>query len=461
MKTKLFSLIAIAIGLITSKANAQTSVVDQQNIPSNTASTISPGQTFGQSFTAGVTGTLTGVAIGLNSGAPTTPCIVKVFAGEGFGGTLLATKNFTTTGSGLNSVTLTTGVNIIAGNKYTFQFSSFGAPIPVNYHNGNTYAGGKFFNNGVAINLADAIFESRVRFVGIPGQFFSSTYNLNDLTEDMNFGLVKPGTSNYRVLVTGVTTTFSAVNIRNTNWNNLFKMSFVPGIAYGETYTVRLSYMQNGVWSPYGPASTVNTPAITPNTQLTTCSPSFTVATTKTLFSWVKVAGATNYRVKVSNQAGTFSVTSNRNSNVNTFALNYVARTQPNVAYDITITAFVGGVWGTEGFPCHVMAMAAGKPGEDDAIVEETHAREGIRLEDKIQNELLAELFPNPSTGIFNLNISENANVIITNIIGDIIFNENIEAGSSVLNIENQPAGIYFTTIINGNSKKVIKIIKQ
>jgi hypothetical protein len=461
MKTKLFSLIAIAIGLITSKANAQTSVVDQQNIPSNTASTISPGQTFGQSFTAGVTGTLTGVAIGLNNGAPTTPCIVKVFAGEGFGGTLLATKNFTTIGSGLNSVTLTTGVKIIAGNKYTFQFSSFGAPIPVNYHNGNTYAGGKFFNNGVAINLADAIFESRVRFVGIPGQFFSSTYNLNDLTEDMNFGLVKPGTSNYRVLVTGVTTTFSAVNIRNTNWNNLFKMSYVPGVAYGETYTVRLSYMQNGVWSPYGPASTVNTPAITPNTQLTTCSPSFTVATTKTLFSWVKVAGATNYRVKVSNQAGTFSVTSNRNSSVNTFALNYVAGTQPNVAYDITITAFVGGVWGTEGFPCHVMAMAAGKPGEDDAIVEETHAREGIRLEDKIQNELLAELFPNPSTGIFNLNISENANVIITNIIGDIIFNENIEAGSSVLNIENQPAGIYFTNITTSDSKKIIKIIKQ
>jgi len=462
MKTNLLAAITLSLGLMTFIGKAQTSTVDQQNIPSNTASTISPGQTFGQSFTAGVTGTLTGVGIGLNNGAPTTACIVKVFAGQGYGGTLLATKNFTTTGAGLNSVTLTTGINIVAGNVYTFQFSSFGAPIPVNYHNGNPYAGGKFINNGVVINLADAIFETRVRFVGTPGQFFSSTYNLNDLTEDMNFGLVKPGTSNYRVLVTGVTTTFSAVNIRNTNWNNLFKMSYVPGVAYGETYTVRLSYMQNGVWSPYGPASTVNTPAITPNTQLTTCSPSYTVATTKTLFSWVKVVGATNYKVKVSNQTGTFSVTSNRNSNANTFALNYVAGTQPNVAYDITITAYVGGVWGTEGFPCHVMAMAAGKPGDDESSISDmSNNRIGSAYSEQVDNNFTADIFPNPSNGNFNVNLSENASIIITNMLGDIVINSKFDAGVTALNIENQPSGIYFTTITTGNSKKTVKIIKQ
>ena len=463
MKTNLLAAITLSLGLMTSIGKAQTSTVDQQNIPSNTNSTISPGQTFGQSFTAGATTTLTGVGIGLNFGAPVTPCVVKIFSGSGYGGALLATKNFTTTGPGLNSVTLTSGVNIIAGNVYTFQFSSFGAPIPVNYHSGNPYSGGAFFNNGVLIPLADAIFETRVRYVGTAGQFNSATYNLNELTDEMNYTLVKPGTSNYRVLVTGVTTpSFSAVSIRNNNWNTLFKMSYVSGIAYGETYTVRLSYLQDGVWSAYGPASTVNTPAITPNTQLTTCSPSYTVATTKTLFSWIKVNGASNYRVKVSNQAGTFSVTSNRNSSVNTFALNYVAGTQPNVAYDITVTAFVGGAWGTEGFPCHVMAMAAGKPGDDESSLSDmSNNRIGSAYSEQVDNNFTADIFPNPSNGNFNVNLSENASIIITNMLGDIVINSKFDAGVTALNIENQPDGIYFTTITIGNSKKTVKIIKQ
>jgi hypothetical protein len=349
-------------------------------------------------------------------------------------------------------------VHIIAGNVYTFEFSSFAAPIPVNYHNGNPYPGGSYFNNGILISGADAIFETRMKFVGTPSQFNSATYNLNSLIDDMNFTLV-PGATNYNVKVTGVTTpSFTYANTRNCSWNSAFKMSYVPGAKYGETYNIQVAAYVGGAWQAHGAPSIVNTPLIVPSTQLTNCfGPP--LASTKTIFTWDKVTGATNYKVVITDPASTYSVVNFRNNNLNTFALSYVNGTLPNVQYNITITANVGGVWGTPGFACQVIALSNNFV--EDENTNESSYRLGNTFDALAENDFLAELFPNPSNGNFNLNMSENASVTITNILGDVITTQNVNSGLTTLNIENQPIGIYFATITTVNSKKTLKIIKQ
>jgi hypothetical protein len=69
------------------------------------------------------------------------------------------------------------------------------------------------------------------------------------------------------------------------------------------------------------------------------------------------------------------------------------------------------------------------------------------------------EAYPNPTDGLLNLNISEDAEVRVHNISGNMIELFRVQTGSNTLDLGSNPAGIYFLSIIGTGKAEQLKII--
>jgi hypothetical protein len=69
------------------------------------------------------------------------------------------------------------------------------------------------------------------------------------------------------------------------------------------------------------------------------------------------------------------------------------------------------------------------------------------------------EAYPNPTDGVLNLNISEDAEVRIHDITGNLIELYRLTAGSNTLDLGSYPAGLYFLSIIGTGKADQLKII--
>lgn len=71
------------------------------------------------------------------------------------------------------------------------------------------------------------------------------------------------------------------------------------------------------------------------------------------------------------------------------------------------------------------------------------------------------KLFPNPTTGLFNLELNTASQVSITNILGQVILVEKVEDGTHTFNLQNQSKGLYFVKISQNNKQETIKIVVE
>ncbi len=71
------------------------------------------------------------------------------------------------------------------------------------------------------------------------------------------------------------------------------------------------------------------------------------------------------------------------------------------------------------------------------------------------------DIFPNPSKGVFNINVenSQELNVTISDVTGKIVLQKIINSTDNQINMNNQTKGIYNVQINNGNSIITKKII--
>ncbi len=76
-------------------------------------------------------------------------------------------------------------------------------------------------------------------------------------------------------------------------------------------------------------------------------------------------------------------------------------------------------------------------------------------------NQLNIKLYPNPSTGIFNLKLPTDLQIEVYNNLGQLLSSEKMFSGSNVINIADKPAGIYFLKANDGNNVSTFKIIKN
>ena len=132
-------------------ATVMPQAIDQANaIISGTSSSLGA-FTHAQSFLAGTTGALTKIDImaGYVNPNGSYNYTLRVFTGAGVGGTLLSTQTVAINAYGVNALNLSPGVNLTAGNTYTFMIQAQGAADgSVQLTTGNSYTPGLWYNNG-------------------------------------------------------------------------------------------------------------------------------------------------------------------------------------------------------------------------------------------------------------------------------------------------------------------------
>ncbi|MBL7933492.1 MAG: T9SS type A sorting domain-containing protein [Bacteroidia bacterium] len=70
-------------------------------------------------------------------------------------------------------------------------------------------------------------------------------------------------------------------------------------------------------------------------------------------------------------------------------------------------------------------------------------------------------VYPNPTTGEFFVRLSESAHIVVMNGIGQTVLSSDLKDGVSQLSLNDQPKGIYFVQVKQGNSVQILKIVKN
>lgn len=313
----------------------------------------------------------------------------------------------------------------------------------------SAYAGGAWQPYGNTCTVTTPSTISTAQFVPA-----SCNTTLTALDQQLDFNLVL-GATNYRMEIISAAQSFTNVNVRN-NTVSYFKMSWVSGIQYNRTYSVRISAYVNGAWQPYGTACNITTPASIPTTQLSSTVCNTSVAARSTVFTFNPVIGATNYKLEIINAGQPLNVTNFRNSTNTNFALSYVSGTTVGTTYNIRVAANVGGVWAAYGPMCQVTALSA-KGDADFANSEYYRLNQGETFDNETDFKLA--VYPNPTRGNLNIEIDQDAVVEITNVIGQKIIHQDIKSGVNPVDLAEYGTGIYFVTIQAGTIKKTVKVI--
>jgi hypothetical protein len=76
-------------------------------------------------------------------------------------------------------------------------------------------------------------------------------------------------------------------------------------------------------------------------------------------------------------------------------------------------------------------------------------------------NGINASVYPNPNNGDFTITISNETSVKILNGIGQVVFSANLTQGDNSISLNNQPKGIYFVQLKQGQEIKILKVVKN
>jgi hypothetical protein len=76
-------------------------------------------------------------------------------------------------------------------------------------------------------------------------------------------------------------------------------------------------------------------------------------------------------------------------------------------------------------------------------------------------NTLNVSLAPNPTHDVFTITVEKTTQVVITNAIGQVVYNQTIEAGKQTINMSHEANGLYVVKVTQGNLYQTIKVIKD
>jgi surface protein len=79
-------------------------------------------------------------------------------------------------------------------------------------------------------------------------------------------------------------------------------------------------------------------------------------------------------------------------------------------------------------------------------------------METFVSEKSQVAIYPNPSNGVFTLQLNTDAKVIVTNTLGQQVFNSYLNAGTNTLNL-NEANGVYFVKIMSSNKQTTHSLI--
>ena len=84
-------------------------------------------------------------------------------------------------------------------------------------------------------------------------------------------------------------------------------------------------------------------------------------------------------------------------------------------------------------------------------------------LEANANNQLSLALYPNPTTGIFTIELTNGLtkNIQITDITGRVVINQTTNEDLINLNVSNLANGVYYVKVLSNGESEVMKIVKQ
>jgi hypothetical protein len=263
------------------------------------------------------------------------------------------------------------------------------------------------------------------------------------------------GSTEYEFTISNSSLAYSSVKTSPYAGIHLTKFS---GLQYGVTYDVAV---RAKIGTTFGPAGTVCqiTLMAFPSTSLNGVSCGATGLLYSSYLNCIPVFGATNYEYTVTNSSIGYSQVKYKGTGHAFIKLNIFKGLLPSTTYDVSVKAYVGGVWGPSGAVCSITTAST------FGLLEPNFS--DLRAVDSNDNIVGSiKLFPNPisKNSTLTIELPENESVIITisDLLGRQIFERNyndinsFEIQLSELTLDE---GIYNVTIINGRNIQNQKLV--
>ncbi|HRG01755.1 MAG TPA: T9SS type A sorting domain-containing protein [Bacteroidia bacterium] len=78
-----------------------------------------------------------------------------------------------------------------------------------------------------------------------------------------------------------------------------------------------------------------------------------------------------------------------------------------------------------------------------------------------LSNDASVNVYPNPSKGLFVIELTFVSKVTVMNALGQVVIEETFDAGKHTININNEATGVYFVKVMTNNKQQIIKLIKE
>ncbi len=72
----------------------------------------------------------------------------------------------------------------------------------------------------------------------------------------------------------------------------------------------------------------------------------------------------------------------------------------------------------------------------------------------------LFNVYPNPSHGVFTMYLSSEATITIVNVLGELIYTNNLDKGNHIIDLFEQPNGIYFMQVQTNSANNQLRLLK-
>lgn len=84
-----------------------------------------------------------------------------------------------------------------------------------------------------------------------------------------------------------------------------------------------------------------------------------------------------------------------------------------------------------------------------------------VGIDELVANNTIFSLYPNPTNGLFYIEIASPVKISIINILGEVVFEELMEEGKHQVSIQDQPTGLYFVNAFTNTQTQLYKLIKD
>ena len=357
-------------------------------------------------------------------------------------------SNFVLTiGSTLNRFNLNQIPGLQYGQAYTIEMAAF--------------INGQWSNYGTACSITMGNISSIVNLMIHPVYCGSTGH---DPTYKLIYYPTRADALDYRFRINGAGVSNFVLTIGSTL--NRFNLNQIPGIQYGQTYTIEMAGFINGQWSNYGTACSITTGNISSIVNLrihtfycgsTNSDPAYRVIYYPTR------SDALDYRFRV-NGAGVSNFVLTIGSANNRFNLNQIPGMQYNQSYSIEMAGFINGQWSNYGTACNITTIAAAPP---------SPALTRIKSNNDNNNNLLS-IYPNPSSKeqvyiqFERLDATDSDRIELEvydiqgrRVIKKILSLNNGKVLTHINETGNLKAGVYMVNIIDGNQLTTKKLIVQ